>query len=411
MKKKIGLVLLALLVALLPLSGCAGNGDDTTYGEKEMVTPFWTQSKMYNESVMMLKKSGQELASGNLAFEPTGKVTVMSPLMDKVYEEGKDYTISGRTITVTAETSMPWLEEGVLYGIDMPAGKGLSTQPTSAAGKEKGYDTVLYTEGTFLIDNQVLVTYEYDKSDFDSSVIPAYQGDKLPNTLSKLQNKEAVNIIAFGDSISTGCNSTGGGLQSVYEDTTPGMSYYIPFDRAPYTPTFPEMFASELAKHYEAETTIFGAAMGGQTSDWGVRYAADRVVNPDMGYDPDLVTITFGMNDATLGVPLDRFESNMLEMIDSIREKSGKTVEFILIGTMLANPDAVQCTNQEDYWPVLQSVASQREGVVAVDMGAMHAMFLEHKNYSDMIANNINHPNDFLIRMYAMNLLATLIEY
>ena len=117
------------------------------------------------------------------------------------------------------------------------------------------------------------------------------------------------------------------------------------------------------------------------------------------------------MNDATLGVSLELFKSNILEIIDSIREKSGKTVEFILIGTMLANPDAIQCTNQEDYWPVLESVASQREGVVAVDMGAMHKFFLENKNYSDMIANNINHPNDFIIRMYAMNLLATLIEY
>lgn len=38
-------------------------------------------------------------------------------------------------------------------------------------------------------------------------------------------------------------------------------------------------------------------------------------------------------------------------------------------------------------------------------------MFLKNKRYCDMIANNINHPNDFLIRTYAMNLLATLIEY
>ena len=90
---------------------------------------------------------------------------------------------------------------------------------------------------------------------------------------------------------------------------------------------------------------------------------------------------------------------------------SSKQVEFILIGTMLANPDAVQCTNQEAYWPILQKVADAREGVAAVDMGGMHAFFLQHKNFQDMIANNINHPNDFLIRMYAMNLLATLIDY
>lgn len=406
--KKIAILCLSLIFFMFPLSGCSKDGDKIEYGEKEMVTPFWTVNTMYNESVLMIKKPDGTLASGNLIFEPTGKVTVMNSTMDVVYEEGKDYTISGRTITVTENTQMPWIDEEVLYGVNMPANKGLSTQPASAAGKEKGYENVLYTEGTYLIENQLLVTYEYDKTQFDTSVIPQYQGDKLPNTLSKLKNKESVNIIAFGDSISTGCNSTGGGLETVYDDNG---AYYTPFNRAPYTPTFPEMFATQLAKHYDAETTIFGAAVGGQISTWGAKVAADRVVNLDMGYDPDLVTIGFGMNDATLGVSLELFKSNILEIIDSIREKSGKTVEFILIGTMLANPDAIQCTNQEDYWPVLESVASPRAGVVAVDMGAMHKFFLENKNYSDMIANNINHPNDFIIRMYAMNLLATLIEY
>lgn len=408
--KKICCTVFAFLWIALMAAGCA-RGGEKKYGEKEMTTPFWVQETMYNESVLLTRSEGESNAKGNLAFEPKGKIKITDPLMEKTYEEGKDFTVSGRTITATAETSMPWLEEKVLYGIDMPEGKGLATQPVSTAGAAKGYETVLYTESAFLIEHQVLVTYKYDKTQFDKDVIPAYQGAALPNTLSKLRNKENVDIIAFGDSISTGCNSTGGGLQSVYDDTYPGNSVYVPFDRAPYTPTFPEMFASGLSAHYGSETTIFGAAMGGQTSDWGVKNAARRVINPDMGYDPDLVTITFGMNDATLGVPLETFESNMLQIIDEIRAASDKTVEFILIGTMLANPDAIQCTNQEDYWPVLQSVAEQREGVAAVDMGAMHAMFLEHKGYSDMIANNINHPNDFLIRMYAMNLLATLIEY
>ena len=409
--KKAVAVIAALVAGVLPLAGCSDSGDEFTYGEAEMTTPFWVSDTMYNEPVMLIKGEGDELAKGNLAFEPKGKLHITSPLMDVVYEEGVDFTVSGRTITVTENTSMPWLEESVLYGVDMPSGRGLSTQPASEAGKAKGYENVLYTEGTFLIDNQVLVSYEYDNTQFDESVIPAYQGDALPNTVQKLQNKEKLTIVAFGDSISTGCNSTGGGLYTVYTDTSPGNSVYTPFNRSPYTPTFPEMFSTNLAGEYGGETEVFGAAMGGQTSDWGVQQAANRVVNPDVNYTPDLVTITFGMNDATLGVDLDRFEANMLKIIDDIRAKSDKTVEFILIGTMLANPDAVQCTNQEEYWPVLEKVASQREGVAAVDMGGMHAMFLENKSYWDMTANGINHPNDFLIRMYAMNLTATLVEY
>ena len=132
-----------------------------------------------------------------------------NPTMTVTYEEGKDYKISGRTIEATAETSMPWLKEEVLFGIDMPEGKGLSLQPASEEAKQKGYENILYTESAFLIENQVLVTYDYDKTQFDQSTLPAYQGDKLSNTRALLEAKAPLQIIAYGDSISTGCNSTG----------------------------------------------------------------------------------------------------------------------------------------------------------------------------------------------------------
>lgn len=407
MKKLTALLLgCILLCGMAGFSGCSRK-EETEYGEKEMITPFWKSDVMYNESVLLLSREGGA-ASGNLAFVPTGKVKITNPTMDVTYEEGKDYTVSGRTITATADTRMPTLEEKVLYGIDMPSGAGLSTQPASQAGKDKGYDTVLYTETAFLIERQILVTYPYDKTQWDTSVIPVYQGDKLPNTVQKLQAGQSIDIVAFGDSISTGCNSTGGGLQTAYFEPN---AQYTPFDRAPYTPTFPELFAKGLQNRYGVETTLFGAAVGGTTSEWGANVAGVRVVNPDIGYTPDLVTITFGMNDATLNVSLEAFEKNMNKIVTDIRASSEKPVEIILLGTMLANPDAVQCKNQPDYFPVLQRVADAHEGVAAVDVGAMHAFLLQNKAYADMIANNVNHPNDFLIRVYAMHLLATLIAY
>ena len=39
--------------------------------------------------------------------------------------------------------------------------------------------------------------------------------------------------------------------------------------------------------------------------------------------------------------------------------------------------------------------------MTVVPMTALHAETLERKKYWDMTANNINHPNDMLIRMYA----------
>ena len=170
--KKFFAVILSMLLTAATCAGCAPK-EQKKYGEEEMRTPFWTQDTMYNESVLLTRGKDERLAQGNLAFEPKGRVKITDPLMQIVYEEGKDFTMEGRTIRATENTSMPWLEEKVLFGIDMPEGKGLSTQPVSEAGAAKGYESVLYTESAFLIENQVLVTNDYDRREFDSKVIPA----------------------------------------------------------------------------------------------------------------------------------------------------------------------------------------------------------------------------------------------
>ena len=44
------------------------------------------------------------------------------------------------------------------------------------------------------------------------------------------------------------------------------------------------------------------------------------------------------------------------------------------------------------------------------DFGTMHKSLLEKKRFIDMTGNNVNHPNDFLIRCHAQYISAMLIE-
>jgi hypothetical protein len=48
-------------------------------------------------------------------------------------------------------------------------------------------------------------------------------------------------------------------------------------------------------------------------------------------------------------------------------------------------------------------------GVVVADMTAIHSYMLQSKRFIDMTANNINHPNDFLVRAYAQVVCTMLI--
>ena len=43
-------------------------------------------------------------------------------------------------------------------------------------------------------------------------------------------------------------------------------------------------------------------------------------------------------------------------------------------------------------------------------MTGVHKELLNHKSYQDMTGNNINHPNDYLIRWYAQFISGLLVQ-
>ena len=403
MNKKIMIMVLPLII--LSLIGCNKTSkntiDNSEYGVEKMVEKFYETGEMIKESVLLVSENG-EPASAKLGFMPTSKVIIEDPSCTLIYEEGKDYVINGRVITLTNNSSMPYINKEVLYGINMPSDKGLSTQPVSSLGASKGYSNVLYTEGTFLYENQVLVSYKFNKEEIPTEAIPKNQKSKLTNTINLLENKNPLQIISYGDSIATGCNSTGGGMISIYDDA------FVPFGRFTQTPTYPELVSLYLMKKYNTDVSVFSAAKGGENSSWAYINSDRRCVNPDFGYEPDLVIISLGINDATNGISLDTFESNIRGTIERIREASTKPVEFILIGPMMTNEDAIQANNNDKYNPIMEKISNEVEGVAFAEVTGIHKYLLQNKIPSSMLSNNVNHPTDFIIRLYAMAILSAL---
>ena len=367
--------------------------------------PFWLSNTIKNESVLILEEAGEYV--GNLAFNPKKILSVKDSTLTKEFTIDKDFVVKGQKIIRAKKSEMPYLKKDVLYGINMPRNEGLSTQPTSAYGKDKGYEAVLYTESAFLFKNQVFVTYTYDKTD-SSHYAQSYLGNQMPNTMNILNSGEKLNIVVYGDSIATGCNASGSELLSVYTDPN---SQYTSWGIEPFGKSFPELFAEELNYLYDSEIELLSASKGGVTSDWGKQNALTRAYNPDYGYTPDLVLIHFGVNDSSMFINEDTFKQNIISIIEDIRSTSKKPVEFILIGAMFANKDAVQIGKETNYYIQLEEIAKTYEGVISVNVGTIHQRFLENKNYVDLTSNNVNHPNDYLHRIYAMVLNAALIDY
>jgi lysophospholipase L1-like esterase len=129
----------------------------------------------------------------------------------------------------------------------------------------------------------------------------------------------------------------------------------------------------------------------------------DALVNVET---PDLVIIGFGMNDGTGKVPPEIFIGQIKGIIQTVRE-ANPHCEFIVIATMLANPEAIHSQIQTEYLKPVTELADK--GVAIADMTSIHGELLRHKAYQDMTGNNINHPNDYLARWYAQVISALLI--
>jgi hypothetical protein len=119
---------------------------------------------------------------------------------------------------------------------------------------------------------------------------------------------------------------------------------------------------------------------------------------------PDLVILGFGMNDGA-GVPVETFVENTRAMMDTVRE-ANPAAEFVLLMSFQPN------SRWRDFGPMPEYLAALRAmegpGVALADLWSMHGYLLQHKDYADMTGNHVNHPNDFMVRVYAQVLAARL---
>jgi len=111
------------------------------------------------------------------------------------------------------------------------------------------------------------------------------------------------------------------------------------------------------------------------------------------------------MNDCDRG---EIFAENIRGIIERVRETSPKT-EFILCATTVPNERVKGFYHyQDEHLEALMKL--KQEGIVIADFYTMQKCLMNKKRFIDMTGNNLNHPNDFLIRCHAQLLAALLIR-
>ncbi len=340
------------LVTVIFLSGCASHGSHRALEHQT------------GESVVL---PGQ--APGNLAFAPllSKPVEVRSTYRDGLpqtvyYQPGRDYLLeaSGQ-IRRTPGSRIPDFGTNLLYGKD-------DFRHDQFPG---------FGNGPFFVYVDYAHREKWERPPAKTELGAA----RLPKTRQKLLAGKNVRIVAFGDSITAGGDAS-----------EPALIFW-------------ERWAAALrGKYPRASIETTNGATGGDSTVQGLQRLQEKVLRQK----PDLVLVGFGMNDHNregYGVPLDAFAANLRTMISRIRADTG--AEVLLFSAFPPNPKwHYGSHNMEAYADVTEQVAREEQCAFA-DVYRLWMSLAARKKPEDLLANNINHPNDFGHWIYFEALQAT----
>jgi lysophospholipase L1-like esterase len=343
---------LLALVAAICLIGCASSGSHQAVEQQP------------GESVVLVGE-----ASGNLAFAPllSQPVTVRSTYRDGLpqtvhYQPGQDYVLAASgEIRRTPGSRIPDFGTNILYGKE-------DFRHDQFPG---------FGNGRFFVYVDYAHREKWQRPPAKTELGMA----QLPKTRQKLQAGETVRIVAFGDSITAGGDAS-----------EPSLIFW-------------ERWAAALRTKYpHAHIETTNGATGGDATVQGLQRLEEKVLRQK----PDLVLIGFGMNDHNregYGVPLDAFAANLRTMIARIRASTD--AEIVLFSAFPPNPKwHYGSHNMEAYADVTERVALEEHCAYA-DVYHFWMSLAARKKPEDLLANNINHPNDYGRWIYFEALQAT----
>lgn len=391
---------IALWLSILSLSACfcgcssgsktgegSGNkeieqvADFTKYDLDVYMKPIWSGEIVYNETVMLVGRGDY----APLLYPATEILSVRSFDLQKEYVRGVDYEYDEELgAIIRGSDSIPHIPTQIYYPSQAIEG---GTFPCTAEGRAY----IKFAEGSYFSSKQLAITYRHGGQVCVEK--PNCQKEAFSATLEKLQNNEPVKILFYGDSITVGANSSG----------------FV--DYAPHADTWPQMVFNSLVKKYGATNAEYvNTAVGGWTSQNGIDHLQEKV----LAHNADAVFIGFGMNDASLSPSTHAWQ--MKKMIDSIKE-SNPNVEICLISTMLPNQEVEGFYRQQyafeaEYEKLIAQYHEKGDTQICLaPVTTMHKAILEKKRYYDMTGNNVNHPNDFMARVYAQTVFQTVCGY
>ena len=345
------------------------------------LAPVWQGNCIQNESLLFTPDpiSG-EIRPCRLLCRPEKLLRVCSADFRTEYLPEADYRMEDGCIVRLPGSRMPCFSYDEYF---LPQAAEIPIASMSCPGRFVRYEP----NGVAVLQRQVCVSYLYSG---DCPIQPPPSQLPLrPHTARALREKEPLTVLFYGDSFMEGCDASG----------RTGV--------APYLPPLDQLVTMALADAYDHPAIRrINTALGGTTSSWGLEQADARLG----AYAPDLAVIRFGMNDSGAGISPEAYIQNLRGILDAGRRANAQ-MEFLLLASETPNPDCAGWTRfQRAYEQPLRELVRQTCGCGFVSIAAPFDAAAAVKGYPSLSANLVNHPNDFMIRVYAASIVQSLLD-
>lgn len=354
-----------------------------SYTDAQRIQPYWLGNVIYNEQLMVVQKDGK--TEGHLLYDALRVISVRDWSLEREFIEGTDYIVEGNRMVLPEGSAIPVFRDEWSRGQQIPA----EYQPGNAATGYQMIGDMLYTESGLIYQNYIHVTYVYDPAEVERDAVTKYSG-ALYGLTQALEEKRDMKMVVFGDSISEGCSSSG------------------KWGRAPFCPSYAELVKEGIASIGGVSVTLENLSVGGKDSSWG---SESEQLSAVTNAEADLLVVGFGTNDGAGNLEGNRYRNNIEKIIAAARVGNPEC-QIILLAPFPSNTESKSAAMHEKINKTLREIAESKEYLDVCCVSLYESCFdmLKVKNYYEIAANNVNHPNDFITRCYAMNILSAIFE-
>lgn len=369
---------------------------DLTAHSYSYLEPFWEGDTVYHETVMFY--AGRTMAK--LAFPIKSVVSVRSYDLQTEYVAGRDYIVEKGRLVIPAGSQIPVYENVAdlvtcddAYSFDMP--------------KVNMWEANSWRW-------QVCVTYKHTKTWKNASYQVKDNGAVFDKLRAKFESGAAVNVVAAGDSIVSGWEASRFSKKELIYKRDKPVSEYPVKKKSTWKvcgwqslPTWgvkewARQVVSGLKDEYGNKNISYeNVAISGTTSD----VMADET-NYDYlmaGKNSDLFILGYGMNEFSMS--LEQSRANYEKILSYLFARDNDAT-VLLVSPFVPNmPNLGWLANYEQ---MLYQVAAQHKNVGVAPVYSMCTQLLNSKKVLDYGANELNHPNDFMHKVYAQVCLAAM---